>query len=193
MPTAATPAPNQARSDSSVASTAPVGMMRVQGEGARMAFTKSGPPDRAGREDLDDLAAELFGETDLGSAATTRAVRNLATIAEFGDVRIEDRTDDETRAIRDIDARGRRIDNRSHAHDHARIRLGEVARDLEKHMRRELAAVGELDALGATVGARLDHLFADFDIRVIEDRYHPDVHHRRQDCHAVLEHSPSSS
>src|SRR5262245_20189742 len=156
-------------------------------------FDEVWPADRCGRKDLDDLAAELFGKTDLGRAATTRAVGDLATIAELGDVRIEDRTHDEAAAIGDVDAPGRRVDNRSRAHDHTRIGLGEMACQFDKHVRGKLAAVGELDALGATVGAGLDHLFTDLDIRVVEDRYHPDVHHRCQDCHAVLEHAPSSS
>jgi hypothetical protein len=44
MPQATMPAPNHLRSDSSVGSTPPVGMMRVHGIGPMTLLTKSGPP-----------------------------------------------------------------------------------------------------------------------------------------------------
>ena len=44
MPTQATPALNHLVSDSSVASTPPVGMIRVHGQGPSIALTNSGPP-----------------------------------------------------------------------------------------------------------------------------------------------------
>ena len=47
MPQATMPAPNHLRSESSVGSTPPVGMMRVQGIGAITLRTKSGPPTEA--------------------------------------------------------------------------------------------------------------------------------------------------
>ena len=44
MPQATMPAPNHLRSDSSVGSTPPVGMMRVHGMGPSTFLTNSGPP-----------------------------------------------------------------------------------------------------------------------------------------------------
>ena len=63
-----------------------------------------------------------------------------------------------------------------------------MARDVVEHVRREVAAVGELDALGAAVGAGLDDLLADLDIRVIEHRDDALLHHGAQDGHAVFDH-----
>ena len=68
------------------------------------------------------------------------------------------------------------------------IRLVEMARDFVEHVRREVTAVGELDALRAAVGAGLDDLLADLDIRVIENRDHSLVHHRGQHAHTILVH-----
>jgi len=47
MPTATTPAPNQAFSEASVHSTPPVGIMLTQGQGPRIALTNEGPPTSA--------------------------------------------------------------------------------------------------------------------------------------------------
>ena len=56
---------------------------------------------------------------------------------------------------------------------------------------REVAAVGELDALGAAIGAGLDHLEADFGVGMEKDRDHALAHHRLQHRHTIVIHSMS--
>src|SRR5690606_33849549 len=51
-----------------------------------------------------------------------------------------------------------------------------------------VAAVGELHALSPAVGAGLDDLRADLDVRVVEDRDNPLVHHGGQYGQAVFAH-----
>ena len=143
------------------------------------------PADRAAGEHLDDLAAELLGVADLGRRAAARAVGDLAAVAQLGHVGVGQRADHELRAVGDVDAGGRRVDHRAHAHDHARVGLGEVTRHLVEHMRGELAAVGELDALRPAVGAGLDHLLADLRRRDDRKPESPLVHHRGQYRHAI--------
>src|SRR6185437_5761600 len=125
------------------------------------------------REYFDDLAADLLRISDLRRGAAAGAVGNAAAVAEPCDIRIGRRADDEIGAVRDVKSRGGRIDHRAHAQHDAVIRLGEVARQLQKDVRREVAAVGELDAFRTAIGASLDDPGADFDVGVIEDRDHP--------------------
>src|SRR6185436_2841169 len=139
-------------------------------------------------EHLDDLAAQLVRIGNLAGRAASGRVRNAAAIADLGDVGIQDGADDELRAVGDVDARGRRIDNRADAHDHRRVRLVEVPRDFVEHVRGEVAAIGEFDALGAAVRAGLDDLLTDLDIRVIEDRDYRLVDHRGEHTHSILVH-----
>ena len=186
MPTQATPALNQAVSDFSSYSDAAGGHDPRPRARAQHRLHEVRTADRAAREDLHDLATQFLGEADLGGRSAARAVGDLAAVADLRDVRIEQWTDDELRAIGDEDARGRRIDDRTDTHDHRRVRLREVARHVEEDAGREVAAVGEFDALRPAVGAGLDHLLADLDVGVIEDGDHALVHHLGQDGHAVL-------
>ena len=153
--------------------------MRVHGQGPSTDLTNSGPPTEIAGEYLDDLATELFGGADFGHRSATGAVGDLATVAHFCDIGVQERADDEFRPVGDIDAGGRRVDHGADAHDHARIRFGEVPRDVEENMGREIAAIGELDAFGAAVGAGLDDLLTNLGVGMIKDRDHALIHHRR--------------
>ena len=152
------------------------------------ALHELGPPTRLPGKNLHDLAAQLLRVADLARRAAAGAVGNAAAVADLGDVGIEHRPDDELRAVGDVDAGGRRIDDRADAHDHARVRLVEMTRDFVEDVRREIAAVGELDALGAAVGAGLDDLRTDLDIRMIEHGDDPLIHHRGQNLQPVPGH-----
>ena len=137
---------------------------------------------------LDDLAAEFVRVRDLAGRAAAGRVGDAAPVADLGDVGVENGADHEPGAVGDVDARGGRVDDRAHAHDHRRVRLGEMPRHLEEHVRGEIAAVGELDALGAAVGAGLDDLLTDLGVRMIENRDHSLFHHRGQHTHPILVH-----
>ena len=53
-------------------------------------------------------------------------------------------------------------------------------------MRGKVASVGELDALRAAVGARLNDLLAYFDVGMIEDRDDTLLHHGEQYGDAIF-------
>ena len=193
MPTQATPASNHFFSRV-LGAVHPAGRHDAGPRtGRQHRFDEVRPADRVAREYLDDLAAQLFGIADLGDRTATGAVGDLATIADLGHIDVEQRTDHEFRAIGDVDAGGRRVDDGADAHDHAGVRLGEVTRDVEEDMGCEIAAIGELDAFGAAVGAGLDDLFADVDIGVIKNRDNALAHHGRQHGHTVNRHGSISS
>jgi hypothetical protein len=63
-----------------------------------------------------------------------------------------------------------------------------MARNLQKGLGREVAAIGELDALGAAIGAGLDHLEADFGVGMEKHRDYALVHHRLQHRHTIVSH-----
>ena len=61
-----------------------------------------------------------------------------------------------------------------------------MTRHVEEDVRREVAAIGELDALGAAIRAGLDDLAADLDVGVVENRDDALLHDCGQDGHAIL-------
>jgi len=187
MPQATMPAPNHFFNDSSDAST--------PGPGHRPQdiLDEFRPADAGTRKYLDDLAAQLLGGGDFRGRAAAGAVGNFAAVADLGDIGVEDRPDHELGAIGNEQARRRRIHHRTHAHDDAGIGLGEMARDLQKGLGREITAVGKLDALGAAVGAGLDHLEADFSVGMKKDRDHGLAHHRLQHRHTIVIHPTFST
>ena len=146
--------------------------MRVQGIGPSTFLTNSGPPTLEPGNTLTISQPSSSACGNFRRRAAAGAVGNLAAVADLGHVGVEDRADHELGAIGDEQAGGRRIDDRAHAHDDARIGLGEMAGDFQEGLGREVAAVGELDALGAAIGAGLDHLEADLGIGMEKDRDH---------------------
>jgi hypothetical protein len=52
----------------------------------------------------------------------------------------------------------------------------------------EVTTVGELDALGTAVGAGLDNVLTDLDVRMIEYGDDALVHHRGENFHAIMFH-----
>ncbi len=141
------------------------------------------------RENLHDLTAQLLGLADLRRAAAAGAVGNFAAVAQPRDFGIERRAHDEACAVSDIEAGGRRVHDRAHTQDHARVGTGEVPGDLEESVRGKVAAVGELDAPGAPVGASLDHPGTDLSVWVREDGDNPLFDHRAEYRQAVFQHS----
>ena len=135
MPTQATPALNHLLSDFFRAIHAASRHDARPWTGSEHRFDEIRPADRIAGEYFDDFAAQLLGVVYFGHRSTTGAVGDLAPVAHLGDVGIQQRTDDEFRAVGDVDAGGRRVDDRADAHDYARIRLGEVPRKVKEDMR----------------------------------------------------------
>jgi hypothetical protein len=53
-----------------------------------------------------------------------------------------------------------------------------MARNLQKSLGREVAAIGELDAFGAAIGAGLNYLETDLGVGMEKDRDHALARHR---------------
>src|SRR5690606_10207164 len=87
IPTATTPAPNQARRDSSVGSTLPVGMLRGQGQGPSMYVTTAGarttPPGRTLTVSQPRASASPISKA-LPQPALYGILRRLQTFATSG-------------------------------------------------------------------------------------------------------------
>ena len=95
--------------------------------------------------DLDDLHAQFLRLCNLSSCRAAGAVSDLAPITQTRDIRIEIRTDDEVRAMRNVQRGCRRIYDRANAQNHIGMGLGHIMRQLAEHRHGQLTPVGKLE------------------------------------------------
>jgi len=122
----------------------------------------------------------------LNEAAATGAIGDEPAVADRGDFRVEEGTNNEVGAELDIEGGGSGVNNGPNAYNHSREFCVGVFYQFAKDFLSEIAAVGELKGTDATIVAGLEHLLGNIDILVVEDGNYSCLLHGRNDLNLIV-------
>lgn len=128
-------------------------------------------------EDLAKVTAGLLSCADLAHATTAGSIGNESTVADTGDLGVEQGANHEAGTELDIKSGGGGIYDRAYTHGHLGTLLGGKLNYLGKNFVGEIAAVGELKCTDTTLVASLNYLLGHFGILVIKHGYYAGCAH----------------
>lgn len=136
-------------------------------------------------EELGEVAAELLSLADLTDSAAARAVSHEATVADGGNLGVEEGTNDKVSAKLEIESRGSGIYDRADAESELGALLVSPLNKLTENLLGEIATVGELESADATLIASLHNILANLKVLVVEDGDHASLTDLGEDCNLI--------
>lgn len=137
------------------------------------------------REELGKVATELLSLADLADSAAARTVSNEATVADGGNLGVEERANNEVSAELEVESRGSGINYRADAESELGTLLVGPLYELTENFMSEVTTVGELEGANTALVACLYDILANLKILVVEDGDHASLTNLSEDCNLI--------